>query len=79
MRGRPFSLVEEGVRLTIGEGDLRDVAIEHDDLLDDGVDEFLELKIADTHSERGEINIAVRHGVLEQQVGGFLKELLIRE
>lgn len=68
-----------GVRLTIGEGDLRDVAIEHDNLLDDGVDEFLELGIADTHSERGEINIAVRHRVLEQQARGFLKELLVRE
>lgn len=65
------------MHLAIAEGDLRDAAIQDDDLPDDGVDKVLELQVADMESEAREINAAMPHSVLEQEAGGFLQELLI--
>lgn len=70
-------MVEECVDFVIGEGNLGDAAIEHDDLLDDSVDEVLELKVADTHGELGKIDAAMHHGRLEEKAGGFAQELFV--
>ena len=70
-------MVEESVDFVIGEGDLRDMAVECDNLLDDRVDEVLELEVADSHGELGKIDAAVHHGRLEEQAGGFVQELFI--
>lgn len=61
----------------VDEGDLRDMAVEYDDLLDDRVDEVLELEVADTHGEPRKIDAATHHGRLEEQAGGFVQELFI--
>lgn len=63
--------------LAVAEGELRDATVQHDDLLDDGVDEVLELQLANVESETREINAAMSHGVLEEEAGGFLQELLV--
>lgn len=63
--------------LIIGEGNLRDMAIEYDDLLDDSVDEVLEFEVADVYGELGKVDAAVRHGRLEEETGGFAQEVLV--
>lgn len=64
--------------LAIAEGDLRDAAIQDDDLPDDGVDKVLELQVVDMESEAREINAAMPHSVLEQEARCFLSSSAFR-